>query len=297
MKTKDNQIEKMIERASVLIEALPYMRQFRGTTIVIKYGGAAMVKEELKKCVIEDIVLLGYVGIKPVIVHGGGAEISELMKRLGIEPKFVAGQRVTDRETLDVVEMVLTGRINGEIVNLINQTGGKAVGLSGKDGGLIKAEKIQGPKGLESDLGYVGKVKSLNVGVLEVLDSAGYIPVISPIGVDSQGQTLNINADFVAAHIASELKAEKLILLTDVPGVLARPDDESSLISTIKASEIPELIEKKVLTGGMIPKLKACMEAVNNNTKKAHIIDGRIPHSILLELFTDKGIGTQIVPD
>lgn len=297
MKTKDNQIEKMIERASVLIEALPYMRQFRGTTIVIKYGGAAMVKEELKKCVIEDIVLLGYVGIKPVIVHGGGAEISELMKRLGIEPKFVAGQRVTDRETLDVVEMVLTGRINGEIVNLINQTGGKAVGLSGKDGGLIKAEKIQGPEGLESDLGYVGKVKSLNVGVLEVLDSAGYIPVISPIGVDSQGQTLNINADFVAAHIASELKAEKLILLTDVPGVLARPDDESSLISTIKASEIPELIEKKVLTGGMIPKLKACMEAVNNNTKKAHIIDGRIPHSILLELFTDKGIGTQIVPD
>ncbi|MCD6385801.1 acetylglutamate kinase [Candidatus Sumerlaeota bacterium] len=290
-------MDKMIERASVLIEALPYMREFHGTTIVIKYGGAAMVREELKKCVIEDIVLLGYVGIRPVIVHGGGSEISELMKRLGIEPKFVAGQRITDKDTLEVVEMVLTGRINGEIVNLINQTGGKAVGLSGKDGGLIKAEKIECGAEVDADLGFVGKVKSLNVSVLEILDNAGYIPVISPIGVDCQGQTLNINADFVAAHIASELKAEKLIILTDVSGVLERPDDETTLISTIKTSEIPELIEKKVLAGGMIPKLKACMEAVKGNTKKAHIIDGRIPHSLLLELFTDKGIGTQIVSD
>ncbi len=288
------EFNKSIERASVLIEALPYIRKFRGATFVIKYGGAAMVKEELKNSVSEDIVMLSYVGIKPVVVHGGGPEISELLQRLGIEPRFVAGQRVTDRETLDVVEMVLAGRVNGEIVNRINQTGGNAVGLSGKDGKLITAERLTGGT---DDLGFVGRVKEVNVNLLKVLDDAGFIPVISPIGVDAQGQTLNINADFVAAHIAAALKAEKFILLTDVPGILANQADESTLLTTIKDSDIDELISKGIITRGMLPKIQACKEALQGGVRTAHIIDGRLPHSLLLELFTDKGIGTQILSD
>lgn len=288
------EFNKSIERASVLIEALPYIRKFRGATFVIKYGGAAMVKEELKNSVSEDIVMLSYVGIKPVVVHGGGPEISELLQRLGIEPRFVAGQRVTDRETLDVVEMVLAGRVNGEIVNRINQTGGNAVGLSGKDGKLITAERLTGGT---DDLGFVGRVKEVNVNLLKVLDDAGFIPVISPIGVDAQGQTLNINADFVAAHIAAALKAEKFILLTDVPGILANQADESTLLTTIRDSDIDELISKGIITRGMLPKVQACKDALQGGVRTAHIIDGRLPHSLLLELFTDKGIGTQILSD
>ncbi len=293
---EEQRVKRLVERASLLIEALPYIREFAGKTIVIKYGGAAMLKDELKKCVSEDIVLLSLVGIKPVIVHGGGPEISDLMNRLGIKPQFVAGQRVTDKDTLDIVEMVLAGRINGEIVNSINQQGGKAVGLSGKDGGLILAQKVNDAE-TESDLGFVGKVERLDARLLQVLDEAEFIPIISPIGVDRRGQTLNINADFVAAHIAAVLKAEKFMLLTDVPGVLQDPAQDSSLISTIRVSEIPDLVDKGILSAGMIPKVNACRDAVASGAKKAHIIDGRVPHSLLLEIFTDKGIGTQIVPD
>jgi acetylglutamate kinase len=255
-----------------------------------------MVQEDLKKGVLEDIILLRYVGIKPVIVHGGGPEISSLAKRLGIEARFIAGQRVTDEDTMDVVEMVLAGRINGEIVSGLNHLGGRAVGLSGKDGRLITAEKAPCPE-TGHDLGYVGRVAELDVSMLKVLEDAGYIPVISPIGMDKEGQTLNINADFVAARMAAELKAAKFLLLTDVPGVLRDPEDINSLVSTIKVSQVEELISDGTIQGGMIPKVKACMEALTGGAEKAHIINGKIPHSLLLEIFTDKGIGTQIIKD
>ena len=291
---KSEELDKLVSRASVLIEALPYIRKFRGSTVVVKYGGAAMVDPALKKGVLQDIVLLSYIGIKPVIVHGGGPEISRLTKRLGIEPQFVAGQRVTDKDTMDIVEMVLAGRINGEIVSGINMLGGKAVGLSGKDGHLILAEKTACPE-TGKDLGFVGRVKELDVTMLRVLEEADFIPVISPIGVDAEGQTLNINADVAAAHIAGALKAAKFFLLTDVLGVLRDPADDSSLISTIVMSRLEDLIKSGVLSGGMIPKVKSCVEAIEAGAGKAHIINGKTPHSLLLEMFTDKGIGTQII--
>ncbi|MBI5599128.1 MAG: acetylglutamate kinase [Deltaproteobacteria bacterium] len=281
-------MKEQIEKIKVLFEALPYIRKFNNKTIVIKYGGSAMVEEGLKKDFALDVVLLKYVGINPVIVHGGGPQIGELLKKLGKETRFVKGIRVTDTETMDVVEMVLGGKINKEIVGLINHYGGRAVGLSGRDGGLIKARRIK-IKGEE--MGLVGEVESVNPHVIKTLEDNNFIPVIAPIGGDDEGLSCNINADMVAGHVASALKAEKLILLTDVRGVL---DKDKKLVSTLSLSEADGLIRKKVAIEGMIPKLRCCMEAVANGVTSAHIIDGRVAHAVLLEVFTDTGVGTVI---
>ncbi|OGP10610.1 MAG: acetylglutamate kinase, partial [Deltaproteobacteria bacterium RIFCSPLOWO2_12_FULL_43_16] len=281
-------MQKYIQKVETLLEALPYIRQFYGKTIVIKYGGHAMVEERLKQSFAKDIILMKYVGLNPVIVHGGGPQIGELLKKLGKESRFVKGIRVTDEETMDVVEMVLVGKVNKEIVALINHYGGKAVGLSGKDGGLIKAKKMK-TKG--EDMGMVGEVKSVNPKVIETLDRDKFIPVIAPVGVGDDGKTYNINADTVAGKIAAALKAEKLILLTDVQGVL---DKNKKLISALSVAEAKRLIKNETATGGMIPKLECCLDALKGGVSKAHIIDGRVEHAVLLEVFTDAGVGTEI---
>ena len=281
-------MQKNIEKIRTLFESLPYIRKFFNKTVVIKYGGHAMVDEELKKSFAQDIVLMKYVGINPVIVHGGGPQIGGLLTRLGKESRFVKGIRVTDNETMDVVEMVLVGKINKEIVGLINHYGGKAVGLGGKDGVLIKAKRLQ-IKGEE--MGYVGDVESIDPGVIRILEESDFIPVIAPVGGGEEGMSYNINADTVAGKIAAALKAEKLILLTDVPGVLGK---NKELISSLTLSEARSLITKKVAIGGMIPKLQCCMEAVVAGVGRAHIIDGRVEHAVLLEVFTDAGVGTAI---
>ncbi|HMK55286.1 MAG TPA: acetylglutamate kinase [Dissulfurispiraceae bacterium] len=290
-------MNKLLEKANILIESLPYIRNFYGKTFVIKYGGAAQVDDALKKCFAQDVVLFNFIGIRTVIVHGGGPKISETMKRMGKEPTFVQGQRVTDRETMDIVEMVLGGLINKEIVSLINGHGGRAVGLSGKDAGLIRARKKllkKGPKKDEEliDIGLVGEVQEINPDILNALEKDGFIPVISPIGVRKTGEALNINADYVASAIASALKAEKLVLLTDVPGI---KDGEGNVMSTLNKLEIMELINEGIVSGGMLPKVQACTNAINSGVKKTHIIDGRVPHSLLLEIFTSEGIGTEII--
>ncbi|MCD6197063.1 MAG: acetylglutamate kinase [Dissulfuribacterales bacterium] len=288
-----------LSRAQTLIEALPYIRQFADKTIVIKYGGHAMAEQSLKEKFALDIILMKYVGINTVIVHGGGPQISQIMERMGIRPMFVEGQRVTDDETMSVVEMVLVGTVNKEIVGLINRHGGRAVGLSGRDGDLIQADpmKIYKYTGDERppeiiDIGKVGKVSVVNEGVLKALEGSGFIPVIAPVGVGPEGQAYNINADLVAGAVAGELKAEKLILLTDVSGVMNSKDE---LIPSMTADTARKALEDGTVTGGMIPKLKACLRAVSNGVNKAHIIDGRKEHAILLELFTDAGVGTEIV--
>jgi acetylglutamate kinase len=287
----------IITKAEVLIEALPYIRNFYGKTFVIKYGGAAQVKEELKESFAKDIVMLNFIGIRTAIVHGGGPKISAMMEKMGKKPKFVQGQRVTDEETMDIVEMVLGGLVNKEIVSLINSHGGKAVGLSGKDGGLIKAKKKLMKKsdkaGFEEiiDLGLVGEVTSIDPQILISLKNEGFIPVVSPVGVGPKGETLNINADYVAAAVASALKAEKLMLLTDVPGIL---DKNEKIISTLKKTQIKKLVENGTITGGMLPKVQACLKALEGGVAKTHIIDGRIPHCLLIEIFTKEGIGTEI---
>ena len=288
-------MEKLIEKANILIEALPWMRQFFQRTIVIKYGGHAMVDERLKDSFAQDIVLLKYVGINPVVVHGGGPQIGQTLERIGKKSDFLDGMRVTDRETMDVVEMVLVGKVNKEIVSLINQHGGQAVGLSGKDGRLIQARKLQLFRNQEGDkppelidLGMVGEVESIQAGVIQTLEASRFIPV----GVGSQGETYNINADLVAGKLAPALKAVKLMLLTDVPGVL---DGDGNLISSLDTIRAAELIKEGVLKGGMIPKVRYAIEAVKEGVDKAHIIDGRIQHAVLLEIFMDRGIGTEIV--
>jgi len=281
-------MQKYIQKVETLLESLPYIRQFYDKTIVIKYGGHAMVEERLKQSFAKDIILMKYVGLDPVIVHGGGPQIGELLKKLGKESRFVKGIRVTDDETMDVVEMVLVGKVNKEIVGLINHYGGKAVGLSGKDGGLIKAKKL---KNKGEDMGMVGEVKSVNPKVIETLDRDKFIPVIAPVGVGDDGKTYNINADTVAGKIAAALKAEKLILLTDVQGVL---DKNKKLISALSVAEVKKLIKNETATGGMIPKLECCLDAIKGGVSKAHIIDGRIAHAVLLEVFTDAGVGTEI---
>ncbi len=279
------------ERAAVLAEALPYIRQYHGRTIVIKYGGNAMVDEALKTSVLRDVVLLHYVGIRPILVHGGGPEVSQVMERLGKEPVFVEGLRVTDAETVDIVEMVLSGKTNKNIVSIINRAGGKAVGLSGKDGNLIIAKKIS-RQGI--DLGYVGEVTLVNPEVIHLLTNAGYIPVISSVGVSREGETLNINADLVAGELAAALSAAKLILLTDVEGVLADVNDPSTLISALTLNEAQAMIAEGRVDKGMIPKLQACLTAVSRGVERAHIIDGRKPNALLIEIFTDQGIGTMV---
>lgn len=291
-------MKEIIKKAEILIEALPYIRSFFGKTFVIKYGGAAQVKQELKDAFARDVVLLNYIGIHPIVVHGGGPKISSIMEKMGKKPAFIQGQRVTDKETIDIVEMVLGGLINKEIVSLINGHGGKAVGLSGKDGGLIKAKRkllktSSGKgKGKTIDLGLVGEVTDVDTHILISLEKEGFIPVISPIGISQEGETLNINADSVASFIASALNAEKLILLTDVPGV---KDKKDRIISTLTKQQIKKLINDGTIAGGMLPKVQACLKAIGGDVSKTHIIDGRIPHCLLLEIFTGSGIGTEIL--
>jgi acetylglutamate kinase len=291
-------MKEIIKKAEILIEALPFIRSFFGKTFVIKYGGAAQIKQELKDAFARDVVLLNYIGIHPVVVHGGGPKISSVMEKMGKTPSFIHGQRVTDKETIDIVEMVLGGLINKEIVSLINGHGGKAVGLSGKDGRLIKAKRkliktsSEKGKGKTIDLGLVGEVTDVDTHIIVSLEKEGFIPVISPIGISQEGETLNINADSVASFIASGLNAEKLILLTDVPGV---KDKNDRIISTLTKQQIKKLINDRTITGGMLPKVQACLKAIGGGVSKTHIIDGRIPHCLLLEIFTESGIGTEIL--
>lgn len=290
-------MKKAHEKVKVLLECLPYIKSFYGKTVVIKYGGHAMVEETLKNAFALDIVLLQYVGIKPIIVHGGGPQIDELMKKLGKKITFVEGLRVTDRETMDIVEMVLGGAINTEIVSLINKHGGKAIGLSGEDGNMIRAEKLYGQKVTETgikniDIGFVGDVESIDANILKALLDNGFVPVIAPFGVDENGESLNINADTVAGKIAEAIKAEKLILLTDTEGVL---DKNGKLISYIPYERASKMLEeKKEISGGMLPKIKCCIEALKNDVKSCHIIDGRLEHAVLLEIFTQSGVGTKL---
>lgn len=289
-----------VEKAAVLIEALPYLQRFAGNTIVIKYGGNAMLNDELKKSVIQDIIFLKYAGIRPVIVHGGGPEITGMLKKLGKESSFVNGLRVTDAEAVDIAEMVLVGKINSEIVKLLNFLGGKAVGLSGKDADLIIAAKhlakiCENGQIKEVDIGFVGDVLKLNTGIVEKLLDQGYIPVISPIGVGKDGATYNINADSVAGELAAALGAEKLALITDVEGIYRDYSDKSTFVSTLSLAEAQEMIRSGVIDGGMIPKVEACVKALAAGVSKTHILDGRKPHSLLLEIFTTEGIGTEVV--
>ncbi|NWG04692.1 MAG: acetylglutamate kinase [Syntrophaceae bacterium] len=291
-------MENPIDKAKILVEALPYIRRFYDKTIVIKYGGSTMEEEGMKRSFALDVVLLKYIGLHPVVVHGGGPQIGEMLTKLGKKSQFIEGMRVTDEETMEIVEMVLVGKVNKEIVSLINQQGGKAVGLSGKDGRLITAKKLKltkrsgkGERPGVIDMGMVGEVKTIHPGVIETLERENFIPVIAPVGVGEGGETYNINADLVAGKIASALKAEKFILLTDVGGVM---DQEHRLIPTLDVKQAKRLLAQKVISSGMIPKVNCCLDALNEGVAKTHIIDGRVEHAILLEIFTDVGIGTQI---
>ncbi|HET8531768.1 MAG TPA: acetylglutamate kinase [Methylomirabilota bacterium] len=285
---------ELVQRAEVLIEALPYIRAFQGKTLVIKYGGAAMEQADLKEQFAKDVLLLRLVGIRPVIVHGGGPQIGALMKRLGKEPRFVGGMRVTDEETVQIVEMVLVGKINKEIVGLINLHGGRAVGLSGKDASLLRARKRlhRLPDGTTADIGLVGEVEAVNPEPIRLLEENGFIPVIAPVGVGEGGETYNINADLVAGDVAAALFAEKLIHLTDVTGING---EDGRLISTLTKRDAERLIKAGVIDGGMLPKVESSLRALTGGAQKAHIIDGRVPHAILLEVLTRSGIGTEIV--
>lgn len=289
-----------VEKADVLIEALPYMQRFAGKTIVVKYGGNAMINEELKKNVIKDIILMKCVGMRPVVVHGGGPEITGMLQRMGKKSEFVSGLRVTDAETVGVAEMVLVGKINTEIVSLLNQHGARAIGLNGKDADLIVAAKhlakvIENGQTKEMDIGYVGDVTKINPSILRTLLDNNYIPVIAPTGVGLKGETYNINADYVAGEIAASLGAEKLLLITDVEGIYRDFNDKSSFISTLSVYEAERMIREKQIDGGMIPKVEACLRALAGGAAKTHIIDGRKPHSLLIEVFTNNGIGTEVV--
>ncbi|MHB8766800.1 MAG: acetylglutamate kinase [Deferrisomatales bacterium] len=292
-------MQELIEKARVLHEALPYIRQFQGKVLVIKYGGHAMVDERLKENFARDVVLMKYIGLNPVIVHGGGPQINQVLEQMNIKSSFVDGMRVTDAPTMDVVEMVLVGKVNKEIVNLIQLHGGRAVGLSGKDGGLIRAKKLFMQRRTEGhlppeiiDIGAVGEVESIHPEVIEALDQRGFIPVIAPVGAGERGETYNINADLVAGKVAGALRAEKLILLTDVAGIL---DKDGVLISTIRSDEAPKLVETGVIRGGMIPKLQCALDALADGVEKVHIVDGRADHAVLLEIFTRGGVGTEIL--
>ena len=293
------QMQEKIDKATILIEALPYIRKLRGQTIVIKYGGNAMVNEELKQSVMDDITLLKYIGINPVIVHGGGPDISSMLKEVNVESHFVNGLRYTDAKTMSIAQMVLIGKTNKEIVSALNLKGAKAVGICGIDGNLIEAEKLtKDGDGNDIDVGYVGKITNINTHVIEMLANDEYIPIIAPIGVGKDGESYNINADTVAAEVAVALKASKLITLTDVRGVLRDNEDGTkSLIGQLDIPSIKECKEQGIITGGMIPKVEGCLDTVVRGVRRAHIIDGRIPHSIILEMFTKKGIGTMIVKD
>jgi acetylglutamate kinase len=278
------------DRAQVLVQALPYIQTHAGRTIVVKYGGSAMVDEKLKDAVMSDIVLMQLVGIRVVVVHGGGKEINEMLKKIGKESRFVGGLRYTDRETIDIVQMVLAGKVNKDLVQLLEQHGGRSVGLCGLDDGMLIAEQHHG----NEDLGYVGDITHVNPAVIHNATESGYIPVISTIAGGKNGEVYNINADIAAARIAAELGAEKLILMTDVRGLLRDKNDESTLIPVLNVSDVPKLRNQGIISGGMIPKIECCVDAVRRGVERAHIIDGRIPHSILVELFSDEGIGTML---
>ncbi len=288
-------MQELIKKAGILIEALPYIQKLHSKTVVIKYGGNAMINEDLKHSVMEDVTLLKYVGINPIVVHGGGPDISAALKTYNVESRFEHGLRVTDEQTMRVAQMVLVGKTNKEIVSHINEKGGKAIGLCGIDGKLIECEKLtEDEEGNPIDVGFVGKIKKINTKILNTIASDEYIPVIAPIGVDENGQSYNINADTVAGAVASALEAEKLIFLTDVEGV---KDKEGNVIYEILDSDIHPLIEDGTISGGMIPKVLGCLDAIEQGVKRVHIIDGRILHSILLEIFTDTGIGTMFRKD
>ncbi|WP_076544282.1 acetylglutamate kinase [Halanaerobium kushneri] len=289
-------MEELIEKANVLIEALPYFKDFFGKTFVIKYGGSIMADPKLKEKLIEDITLLKYVGINPVIVHGGGPAINKTLDRLNIEANFIDGLRVTDKETMEIVEMVLSAQINKEIVALINKMQAKAVGVSGKDGNLIKAKKKEFSDP-EKDLGFVGEVEKINPELIEKLIEDGYIPVIAPVGVNDDGEGLNINADAVAGELAAALKAEKLIYLTDVNGIRFEAKDPESRVSQLTFSEIKQWISEGKIQGGMLPKVEGCMQAVESGVIRTHILNGLVAHPLLLEIFTDRGVGTMILKD
>ncbi|MHB1000422.1 MAG: acetylglutamate kinase [Armatimonadota bacterium] len=280
------------EQAEILIQALPYIRSYAGKTVVIKYGGNAMTNESLKESVMKDIVLLRYVGMQPVLVHGGGPDITETMSKFGKEPNFVGGLRVTDAETMEIVEMVLSGKTNKGIVSILNRQGGKAVGLSGKDGNLLVAKKKM-PGG--KDLGFVGDITEINTEIIETLIKEDYIPVICSVAVGENGESYNINADHAAGAIAAKLGASKLLMLTDVQGVYRDFSDKTSLISSLSLSEAKDLIASGVIDKGMIPKIEACTTALEGGVEKAHIINGTTPHAIIMEVFTDTGIGTMII--
>jgi acetylglutamate kinase len=291
-------MQELIKKANILMESLPYIKRFADKTIVIKYGGNAMVEEHLKESFAKDIILMKYIGINPVVVHGGGPQIGSVMEKMGLESRFVRGMRVTDSATMDVVEMVLGGRVNKEIVANINRHGGRAVGLTGKDGDLIRARKMEmktiNPDTLTPeiiDIGHVGEVESIHPEIIQALEQNNFIPVIAPVGVGEAGETYNINADLVAGQIAAALKAEKLILLTDIEGV---KNKSGELITNIDVGEVQGLIDNETISGGMIPKVTCCLDAVLAGVRKAHIVDGRVEHACLLEIFTDKGIGTEV---
>ncbi|WP_202320508.1 acetylglutamate kinase [Archaeoglobus neptunius] len=290
-----------MKNVELLIEALPYIKDFHGATMVIKIGGHAMVNDSVLEETIKDIILLYFVGIRPVVIHGGGPEISEKMEKLGLKPKFIEGLRVTDRDTMEVVEMVLDGKVNSKIVTMFIRNGGKAVGLSGKDGLLVVAKKKEmrmrkGENEVIIDLGFVGETEYVNPEIIRILLDNGFIPVISPVATDLAGNTYNLNADVVAGDIAASLKAKKLIMLTDVPGILKNPEDRSSLISRVRLEDLERMISTGILKAGMIPKCEAVIKALKNGVERAHIIDGSKPHSILIELFTKEGIGTMVEP-
>jgi acetylglutamate kinase len=282
----------LIEKAGILIEALPYIQRLSGKTVVIKYGGSAMVSAEQEETILQDITLLKYIGANPVIVHGGGPAINLMLERLGIESKFHNGLRITDAATMDVVQMVLMGKINKDVVAKLNGLGGKSIGLCGKDANLIEVVKKPPRDGV--DYGFVGQISKVNVKLLETLAHEEYIPVIAPIGVGPDGQSYNINADTVAGEIAAALKAEKLMFLTDIDGVRMKPEDPSTLISVISVDNVYRLIEQKVISGGMIPKVMGCIKGIEQGVNRTHIVNGTIPHPVLLEIFTDKGIGTML---
>ncbi len=290
-------MDTIIKKAEILIEALPYIQKLHGKTVVIKYGGNAMINENLKNSVIEDITLLKFIGLNPVVVHGGGPDISNTLKSLSIKSEFVNGLRVTDEKTMEVAQMVLMGKTNKEIVSLLNQKGGKAIGLCGIDGNLLECRQYKTViDGIERDIGYVGEITSINSKLLDYIAKDEYIPVVAPIGIGSDGHSYNINADTVAGEVAIALKAEKLILLTDVEGV-KKSADSNEIYHALTAAEVHELIEKNVINGGMIPKVLGCLKALEGGVGRTHILDGRIPHCILLEIFTYKGIGTMIMKE
>jgi acetylglutamate kinase len=290
-------MEYLIKKAEILIEALPYIQKLHGKTIVIKYGGNAMINDELRNSVMEDITLLKFIGMNPVVVHGGGPDINSMLDKLGIKSEFLNGLRITDHDTMEIAQMVLVGKTNKEIVSMLNQKGGRAIGLCGIDGNLLECEQyITEIDGIEKNLGYVGNIINVNSKVLELIAKDEYIPVVAPIGIGKDGHSYNINADTVASEVAIALKAEKLMLLTDVEGVRTS-GDSPKILHALTAAEVNELIDRNIITGGMIPKVLGCLKALDKGVGRTHIIDGRIPHSILLEIFTNKGIGTMIMKE